>query len=184
MTRRHYDAPFRLVRASEPIVPILTAGYGNRGFEGFVALMKRHSVTHVVDVRSVPQSSYWEDFRRERLQRILPETGLRYVYMGDTLGGVPDSPVLCKDPDAVDLDPLFDDPKLHLGLERLIAAAQDRTVCLMCGCLRPHRCHRSRLIGEALARRGVEVLHLDAGGEPVEHARVVEESKPLQESLF
>lgn len=69
-------------------MPILTAGYGNRGFDGFVALMKRHGVTHVVDVRSVPQSSYWEDFRRPRLERILPETGLRYVYMGDTLGGV------------------------------------------------------------------------------------------------
>jgi hypothetical protein len=39
-------------------VPIFTAGYGNRGFDGFVALMKRHGVTYVVDVRSVPQSSY------------------------------------------------------------------------------------------------------------------------------
>lgn len=165
-------------------MPILTAGYGNRGFEGFVALMKRHGVTHVVDVRSVPQSSYWEDFRRPRLERILPETGLRYVYMGDTLGGVPDSPVLCKDPEAVPLEPLFDDPKLHLGLDKLIAAAEDRTVCLMCGCLRPHKCHRFRLIGEALDKRGVAVLHLDDKGEPVPHAQVVEEASPLQNSLF
>lgn len=165
-------------------MPILTAGYGNRGFAGFVALMERHGVTHVVDVRSVPQSSYWEDFRRPRLERILPEQGLRYVYMGDTLGGVPDSPILCKDPEAVPLEPLFDDPKLHLGLDRLIQAAQERTVCLMCGCLRPHRCHRSRLIGEALARRGVVVLHLDDKGEPISHAQVVEEAKPLQKSLF
>ena len=104
--------------------------------------------------------------------------------MGDTLGGVPDSPVLCKDPESVPLEPLFDDPKLHLGLDRLLAAAESRTVCLMCGCLRPHRCHRSRLIGEALARRGVEVLHLSDKGEPLPHAQVVEESKPPQESLF
>lgn len=165
-------------------MPILTAGYGNRGFEAFAALMKRHDITHVVDVRSVPQSSYWEDFRRPRLERILPEAGLRYVYMGDTLGGIEDSPVLCKDPDAVELDPLFDDPKLHRGLDRLIEAAQTRTVCLMCGCLRPHRCHRSRLVGEALARRGVDVRHLDAKGEAVSHAQVVEEAKPLQKSLF
>ncbi len=163
---------------------ILTAGYGNRGFEGFVALMKRYGVTHVVDVRSVPQSSYWEDFRRPRLERILPEAGLRYVYMGDTLGGVPDSPVLCKDPGAVSLAPLFDDPQLQLGLDRLLKAAESRTVCLMCGCLRPHRCHRSRLIGEALSQRGIEVLHLDDKGEPISHVQVVEEAKPLQESLF
>lgn len=165
-------------------MPILTAGYGNRGFEGFVALMKRHGVTHVVDVRSVPQSSYWEDFRRERLQRILPEAGLRYVYMGDTLGGVENSPVLCKDPESVALEPLFEDPKLRLGLDRLLEAAESRTVCLMCGCLRPHRCHRFRLIGEALARRGIEIVHLDGEGEPLPHAQVVEEAKPSQGSLF
>lgn len=165
-------------------MPILTAGYGNRGFDGFVALMKRHGVTHVVDVRSVPQSSYWEDFRRERLQRILPEAGLKYVYMGDTLGGVENSPVLCKDPDSVVLAPFFDDPKLALGLDKLIEASANRTVCLMCGCLRPHKCHRFRLVGEALSRRGIEVLHLDDKGEPVTQAEVAEQAKPLQTSLF
>lgn len=165
---------------------ILTAGYGNRGFGPFIELMKRHGVTHLVDVRSVPQSSYWEDFRRPRLEQIVPPTGLRYVYMGDTLGGVPDSPVLCKEPEKVDLHPLFHDPKFRLGLEKLIAAAEDprRTICLMCGCLRPHKCHRSRLIGEALISEGVEVLHLDDRGERVPHRDVIEQSKNVQASLF
>ena len=94
------------------------------------------------------------------------------------------SPVLCKDPDAVELAPLFDEPKLSLGLDRLIEASQSRTVCLMCGCLRPHRCHRFRLVGEALARRGIEVIHLDDKGEPVTQAQVAEQAKPLQTSLF
>ncbi len=177
-------ATFRLRLTSCPLVPILTAGYGNRGFENFVALMKRHGVTHLVDVRSVPQSGYWEDFRRERLQRIVPEAGLRYVYMGDTLGGIENSPVLCKDPDSVELAPFFDEPKLALGLDKLIQAAESRTVCLMCGCLRPHRCHRFRLVGEALDRRGVEVLHLDDQGEAVSHAAIAEQARPLQNSLF
>ena len=163
---------------------IFTAGYGNRGFPAFVDLMRRYGVTHVVDVRSVPQSSYWEDFRRPRLERILPENGLRYVYMGDTLGGVPDSPVLCKDLEVIPLEPLFDEPKLRIGLDRLVLAAQSRTVCLMCGCLRPDRCHRFRLVGEALARKGVEVLHLDERGEPVAHDAIAERAKPAQEGLF
>lgn len=165
-------------------MPILTAGYGNRGFEKFIDLMKSHGVTHLVDVRSVPQSGYWEDFRRERLQRIVPETGLRYIYMGDTLGGVENSPVLCKDPDSVELAPLFGEPKLALGLDKLIQAAETRTVCLMCGCLRPHRCHRFRLVGEALDRRGVEVWHLGDDGLPYSQAQVAEQAKPLQNSLF
>jgi len=180
-------------------VTILTAGYGNRGFPAFIELMKRHGVTHLVDVRSVPQSSYWEDFRRERLTRIVPETGLKYVYMGDTLGGTPQYPegsrdaeqkdahLFCKaNPSTVELHPLFHDPKFRLGLDKLIKAAEaeGRVICLMCGCLRPHKCHRSRLIGEALTDLGVAVLHLDERGESVKHSAVVEQSRDLQASLF
>lgn len=165
---------------------ILTAGYGNRGFAPFIELMKQHGVTHLVDVRSVPQSSYWVDFRRERLAEIVPPTGLKYIYMGDTLGGVPNSPVLCKDPAAVDIHPLFHDPTFRLGLRKLIEASsvEGRVICLMCGCLRPHKCHRSRLIAEALVSEGVEVFHLDEKGQPVRHAVVVEESTDPQAALF
>ncbi|AIE84674.1 DUF488 family protein [Fimbriimonas ginsengisoli] len=178
---------------------ILTAGYGNRGFGPFIELMKGHGVTHLVDVRSVPQSSYWEDFRRQRLEQIVPPTGLRYIYMGDTLGGKPvyaeGSPaasdekahLFCKaDPSAVDLHPLFNDPNFRLGLEKLTKAAADpnRKICLICGCLRPHNCHRSRLIGEALVSEGVEVFHLDPNGNPVTQKQVMLESAPIQTSLF
>ena len=67
---------------------IYTAGYGNRGFGAFIALVERFGITHLVDVRSVPQSIYWEDFRRQSLEVLVPPTGLKYIYMGDTLGGV------------------------------------------------------------------------------------------------
>jgi uncharacterized protein (DUF488 family) len=165
---------------------ILTAGYGNRGFDAFVLLLQSYGVTHLVDVRSVPQSGYWEDFRRQRLEQIVPPTGMRYVYMGDSIGGVPDSPVLCKDPDSVELTPLFEEPMFQRGLDKLIQAAEDpkRTICLMCGCLRPHRCHRSRLIGEGLLRRRIELHHLDERGEIVLQSDVVEEAKPKQLTLF
>ncbi len=165
---------------------ILTAGYGNRGFEPFIALLKSHGVTHLVDVRSVPQSSYWEDFRRARLERIVPLTGLRYVYMGDTLGGVENSAAACKSPETFDPAAAAAEPRFDVGLRKLIEAAsvEGRVICLMCGCLRPHRCHRSRLIGQALAAEGVGVLHLDEKGEPVPQAVVSAESEPKQSSLF
>jgi len=180
-------------------VTILTAGYGNRGFVPFIDLMNRYRVTHLVDVRSVPQSGYWEDFRRTRLEEIVPPTGLRYVYMGDTLGGKPvyaegapaaedkQAHIFCKaDPSALDLHPLFNDPAFRMGLGKLTQAArvEGRVICLMCGCLRPHNCHRSRLIGEALVAEGVDVLHLDDRGEPVSQGQVAIESAPKQTSLF
>ncbi len=183
---------------------ILTAGYGNRGFEGFIELLKRYEVTHFVDVRSVPQSSYWEDFRRPNLERLVPETGLKYVWMGDTLGGKPSvpssrsievgtlpieegaSPIFCKaEPSTIKLQPLFDDPKFKVGLQKLVAAASGakRQLCLVCGCKRPHLCHRSRLIGAALVEQGVEVLHVNEKEQIVTQEQVATESTP-QPSLF
>ena len=142
---------------------IYTAGYGNRGFDGFIELMRSFQITHIVDVRSVPSSSFWEDFRRENLIDSIPKVGFKYVYMGDKLGGVQDSPVLCKDPESVDLAPLFVSEDFLLGLTTLInAAQQNRKICLMCGCKRPHQCHRSRLIGAALLNRGIDLAHIDA----------------------
>lgn len=147
---------------TEELPDIYTAGYGNRGFDGFVSLMREFKVTHIVDVRSVPSSSYWEDFRRENLMDSIPAAGFKYIYMGDKIGGVQDSPVLCKDPESVDLAPLFVTPDFLLGVDALLKARRpDRVICLMCGCKRPHMCHRSRLIGEALLNRGIELHHID-----------------------
>lgn len=164
---------------------IYTAGYGNRGFEGYLALLRAFEITHMVDVRSVPQSGYWEDFRKERLALLMGQTEIKYVWMGDTLGGVENSPVLCKDPDSVDLEPLRHEPKLALGVTKLLQAASDpsKKILLMCGCLRPHRCHRSRLLGPAIVEAGAELLHISDKGIPVPQAQVELEAQP-QGSLF
>jgi hypothetical protein len=89
--------------------------------------------------------------------------------MGDTLGGVRDSAALCKDPESVELAPLFLDPELAKGFDALIKAmlAPGRVMCLMCGCMRPHGCHRSRLLGRALLSRGIDLHHIDADNEVV-----------------
>ncbi|RYG47862.1 DUF488 domain-containing protein [bacterium] len=165
---------------------ILTAGYGNRGFAGFIELLKSHGVTHFVDVRSVPQSSYWEDFRRQNLEHLIPQTGLRYVWMGDTLGGVKDSPILCKDPKAVDLEPLRHTDLMKIGVEKVkqAAAREGWKLCLVCGCLRPENCHRSRLVAPAILEAGLDLRHIDERGELLTQAEVAAQSIDAQGSLF
>ncbi len=145
--------------------------------------MKSLGITHWVDVRSVPQSSYWEDFRRENLAKLVPAAGFRYVYMGDTLGGVQDSPILCREPGAVDLAPLFVSESFQLGLTKLIEAMSDprRVMCLMCGCKRPQGCHRFRLVSEALLERGIDVVHIDERDILVAHSVARLEIQPTLE---
>lgn len=165
---------------------IITAGYGNLGFDGFIERLRTHSVTHLVDVRAVPWSSYYKEFRRENLIDLVPPTGLRYVYMGDTLGGIKGRSALCKQPGEVDPVPLFDRPELHLGVEKLLKAAHDgsKVICLMCGCLRAEKCHRSWLLGEVLSSRGVQIVHLSDDGRELSQPQVMGLRAPEQTALF
>jgi uncharacterized protein (DUF488 family) len=159
-------------------VKILTVGHGNRDIGAFVDLVKRHGVTHLVDVRSLPDARLGEEYRRPRLAAEFATEGLGYVSMSDTLSGIPNSSSLCKAPEAVNIQPLFHDPKFRLGLATLKKAAEveGRVICLMCECVVPHRCHRSRLIGTALAGEEVEVLHIDDRGMAVRHEQIVDET--------
>lgn len=96
------------------------------------------------------------------------------------------SPVLCKEPGKVTLDPFRETPEFRRGVERLLAAAEhpDRRLVLMCACKRPHNCHRSRLVAPALVAGGAAVLHLDADETIKDQATVEAEASGFQPELF
>ena len=50
---------------------ILTIGHSAHGVDGFVALLHRHAVSAVADVRSQPFSRYAPHFNRNALQKTL-----------------------------------------------------------------------------------------------------------------
>jgi len=65
---------------------VYTLGTSTRAGEEFIELLSNHDVEVVVDVRRFP-SSRFEHFRRQKLEGLLPEAGIDYVYMGEELGG-------------------------------------------------------------------------------------------------
>ena len=64
---------------------VYTVGYGDRKFEDFGSLLKRHGVSAVVDIRRFPTSKY-PGFKREELEQNLHQHGLKYLFMGEYLG--------------------------------------------------------------------------------------------------
>ena len=154
---------------------IYTVGYGNRGFPAFVELLRLFAVTHVVDVRRVPESSYWKDFSRASLVKLVPQAGFKYVFMGDTLGAARGLPADSK------VASVF-----NLGIERLLSAATtpERTLCLMCGCMKPNSCHRYSLISPALIAAGVEIAHIGPKNELLSQQEVAAEVAQHQQTLF
>ncbi len=63
-----------------------TIGHSRHSFAKFVALLKQHGITMIVDVRSHPFSR-WRHFNRDNLSRSLGEPGIDYRYGGSLLGG-------------------------------------------------------------------------------------------------
>jgi hypothetical protein len=104
--------------------------------------------------------------------------------MGDTLGGQPKEPG-CYTDGKVDYDKVRVQPFFQAGLARLEQAfAQQRCVTLLCSEGRPEQCHRSKLIGEALAAVGIPIRHIDEDGRLLTQMEVIDRLTHGQLDLF
>src|SRR5919108_2503786 len=74
---------------------VFTVGHSTHALSDLVALLARHEIEHLVDVRLIPASRRFPHFSRENLADTLPSNGIAYSHMKE-LGGrrrsIPDSP--------------------------------------------------------------------------------------------
>jgi uncharacterized protein (DUF488 family) len=146
-------------------VPIYTIGYGDRSIDDFIAVLQRYAIKYLIDVRTAPYSRYKPEFSKAALERSLQAAGIRYLFLGDALGGRPDDPS-CYTDDKVDYEKVKSKEFYHRGLARIQTAfQQQQTVALMCSEGKPEQCHRSRLIGVSLEEMEVPVAHIDENDE-------------------
>ncbi len=174
--------------ALDSTVPtILTAGFSNLALETFLANLRVNGVQVVVDVRSRPYSAYCPHFCREQIEPAVNASGLRYLYMGDDLGGQPASPEFYDGEGYVLYDRIAATPGFQRGVERLLHGL-DKGLCiaLCCGEENPRHCHRRLLIGRVLREGGVAVAHILADGGLISELELLEEEAriPRQLSLF
>jgi len=148
---------------NEAASTILSIGYTGRKFDDFVRVLRDRGVTHLVDVRTAPYSKFHEAYNRIELEDALKPTGIKYIFMGDLLGGRPDDRECYDDDGRVVYAKVADKEFFQRGIRQLLRGAitHHRVLCLMCSELRPEQCHRSKLIGEALKLLNVSVQHID-----------------------
>jgi uncharacterized protein (DUF488 family) len=164
--------------------PLFTIGYGARTLDEFISVLKTNRIEYLIDVRTAPYSKFKPDFSKELLRYHLERAGLRYLFMGDTLGGQPRDPA-CHTDGKVDYDKVRAQSSFQAGIEELRAAcAQQRRAALMCSEGRPEQCHRSKLIGEALAAIGIPICHIDEDGALVSQSQVIDRLTKGQMDLF
>ena len=124
-------------------------------------MLRQHKIAYLIDVRSVPYSRYKPEFSQAELTNKLQDHGIRYVFMGDTIGGCPDDE-MCYVNGKVDYEKVSDTERYQSGIQRLQNAfSQQQCIALVCSEGKPENCHRSKLIGVTLTKKGVPVIHID-----------------------
>lgn len=151
---------------------VYTVGHSNHEAEAFVALLRRHQIELVIDVRSSPYSRYVPQANRETLARTLEAAGIAYRWMGDRLGGKPDGVV-------ADYDELRASPAFQQGVVELLGLAAKQRTTIMCAEGDHRQCHRHKLITPALLDRDARVLHIQPDGSLID-----ENKEPRQLALF
>ncbi len=148
-----------------PKYRIFTIGHGGRSLEEVADQLKKQGIEFVVDVRSQPYSRYQPDFSKEALAQHLARFGLRYVFMGDQLGGRPEDPTCYTDSGNVDYAECRSRPWFREGIQRIKTACErGYRLVLICSEGNPENCHRTALVGRELDREGLEVVHLMPDG--------------------
>ena len=142
---------------------VLTIGHSTHALEAFVALLQRHQVTAVADVRSAPYSRFNPQFNRDSFADALDAQGIRYVYLGDSLGGRSGDPA-CYEDGRIRYDRVATTESFKRGLARVVHGAAKHRIALMCAEKEPLDCHRTLLVARALDERGVDVAHIHVGG--------------------
>jgi uncharacterized protein (DUF488 family) len=150
-------------KESEAPPTVLTVGHSTRPIEEFVSLLKKHGVTCVVDVRTVPRSRRNPQFNRDTLPASLKAADIAYTHLAG-LGGLrrprPDSiNTGWKNASFRGYADYMQTPEFGASLENLIELAKKQRVALMCAEAVPWRCHRS-LIADALVARGIPTEHI------------------------
>jgi uncharacterized protein (DUF488 family) len=147
---------------------IFTIGHSTHEFERFVALLKRHAVDAVADVRSTPYSRWQPQFNREELSDALKKHGISYVFLGKELGARSDDPE-CYDEGRVQYRRLAETKLFRSGIERVLDGARRMRIALMCAEKDPLECHRTILVARELVNLGSEVQHILSNGDVESH---------------
>jgi uncharacterized protein (DUF488 family) len=124
---------------------IYMIGHSNHRIGEFIALLQRHGVQLLVDVRTWPQSNRAPQFNRDNVDLALKQAGIGYRWV-PALGGLRPSP-------------------RAIILKTLTGLLNDqRTICLMCSEGDFKGCHRHYLLAPVVQSLSYQVQHITPTG--------------------
>lgn len=145
---------------------LFSIGHSNHSIERFLDLVAQNDIQIVADVRSSPYSKYSPWFNKDDLNNALETQGVRYVFLGQELGGRPADEHLYDDQGYALYDRFLEMDYVQRGLARLMSLIEEgHRVAVLCSEEDPRECHRHRLIAWEMDRSfGIVALHIRGDG--------------------
>jgi uncharacterized protein (DUF488 family) len=139
---------------------LFTIGHSNLEMSDFLGTLLRYEIKLLCDVRSRPGSFRFPQFNREPLMNQLASAKIVYQFFGDQFGGRPLDSRYYRPDGLVDYLARRKAPDFAEGMDRLVGAAKNQNVVLMCAEEDPLHCHRFLLLCPALVQKGISPVHL------------------------
>jgi uncharacterized protein (DUF488 family) len=157
--------------AGDSALQVFTIGHSTISYERFHALLCLHRVNVVADIRTSPFSRHVPQFNRDNLQRELRSSSVKYVFLGDELGGRPKDKGLFLN-GVADYERMAQTIEFARGIARVVEGAKSYRIALMCAERNPLDCHRCLLVGRALYEGGMKVHHILGDGQLLDQERI------------
>ena len=149
---------------------VYSIGHSNHDIDIFCSLLIHDNIEYLIDIRSTPFSRYYPQYNQERLVKSLEIVNIKYIFLGNELGGRINDITCYK-------DGIIPSKKvgyaLHLnyenictkewfqnGIEKLIKIIEQETCAIMCSEENPEKCHRELIIGRRLKELGYIVKNI------------------------
>lgn len=143
-----------------------TIGHSTRTINEFLTLLREYDIETLVDVRRWPTSKRSPHFDRESLEKALAEDCIKYVWMGEALGGYRREGLGERSPNKGWSSGGYRNyadhaltEKFQRALERLLRLDEAGTTAIMCAEKQYWRCHR-RIISDHLTAKWIQVIHI------------------------
>lgn len=145
------------------MVKIFTIGHSTRSIKDFLEILQKYDIQLLVDLRSLPGSTYNPQFNDDQLAKSLASINVEYLHLSGLTGfrkSIKNSlnPGLRSKSFRAFADHMQTD-EFKNDLKILIKLAKKKRIVIMCAEAVVWRCHRS-LVGDALTARGVKVYDI------------------------
>ena len=140
---------------------IYTIGCSNRSQDELLTALKKYSIQVVVDVRSVPYSSFTPQFNQEPLRKLLTDNKIIYISFANEFGArrIENSVYINN---TVDFNKVSQLDIFKKGVDRVLdGLKKGYVIALMCTEYNPIDCHRFSMVSRAFSKiPNISITHI------------------------